>query len=88
MAAHQQLAIDLELEVFFCDPHSPWRRGSNEISNRLTRQHLAKGADLRQFSVRDLDDIAERINNGPRRVLDWAASVELFLPRVRAECVP
>ena len=52
--------------MFFCDPHGPWQRGSNENTNRLLRQYLAKGADLRQFSLRDLDDIAHRINTRPR----------------------
>jgi hypothetical protein len=55
--------------------------------NRLPRQYLAKGADLRRFSLRDVDDIARRINTRPRRVLDWAASAELFWPHVHAECV-
>lgn len=85
MAEHQQLATDLELDVYFCDPRSPWQRGSNENTNRLLRQYLAKGADLREFSMRDLDDIAERINTRPRRVLEWATSAELFLPQVRSE---
>ena len=87
MAEHQELAAGLGLDVFFCDPHSPWQRGSNENTNRLLRQYLAKGADLRQFSLRDLDDIAHRINTRPRRVLDWATSAELFWPRVLAEYV-
>jgi IS30 family transposase len=85
MAEHQELAAELELDVYFCNPHSPWQRGSNENTNRLLRQYLAKGADLRQFSIRALDDIAERINTRPRRVFDWATSAELFfLPHVRA----
>jgi len=87
MAEHQELAQQFGIDVYFCDPRSPWQRGSNENTNRLLRQYLAKGADLRQFSMRDLDDIAERINTRPRRVLDWATSAELFWPRVRAEHV-
>jgi IS30 family transposase len=63
------------------------QRGSNENTNRLLRQYLAKGADLRRFSLRDLDDIADQINTRPRRVLDWATSAELFWPRVLAEYV-
>jgi len=69
------------------DPRSPWQRGSHESTNRLLRQYLAKGADLRQFSMRDLGDIAERINTRPCRVLDWTSSAELIWPRVRAEHV-
>lgn len=80
MAEHQQLAADLELDFYFCDPRSPWQRGSNENTNRLLRQYLAKGADLREFTMRDLDDFAERINGRPRRVLNWATSTELFSP--------
>lgn len=78
MAEHQQLATDLGLDVYFCDPRSPWQRGSNENTNRLLRQYLAKGADLRAFSMQDLDDIARRINTRPRRVLEWATSADLF----------
>jgi hypothetical protein len=70
------------------DPLRPWQRGSNENANRLLRQYLAKRTDLRRFSLRDLDDIARRINTRPRRVLDWATSAELFWPHVHAEYVP
>ncbi len=59
-------AADLGLNVYFCDPHLPWQRGSNESTNRLLRQYLARGVHLRQFSLRDLDDIAARINTRPR----------------------
>lgn len=56
----------------------PWQRGSNENKNRLLRQYLAKGADLRSFSMRDLDDIAYRINARPRRVLGWDTAHERY----------
>lgn len=85
MAEHQEFAQQLGIDVYFCDPRSPWQRGSNENTNWLLRQYLAEGADLHQFSMRDLDDIAERINTRPRRVLHWATSAELIWPRVRAE---
>jgi IS30 family transposase len=88
MAEHQQLAAYLRLDVYFCNPRSPWQRGSNENTNRLLRQYLAKGADLRQFSICNLDDIAERINTRPRRVLDWENSHDFFWYHVRAQCVP
>ncbi|WP_223145265.1 IS30 family transposase [Microbacterium sp. ANT_H45B] len=84
MAEHQQLASELGISVYFCDPHSPWQRGSHENTNRLLRQYLSKGADLRQFSLRDLDDIADRINARPRRVLGWATAAERFLPHLHA----
>lgn len=88
MAEHQQLSAHLNMDVYFCDPRIPWQRGSNENTNRLLRQYLAKVADLRTLSIRDLDDIAERINTRPRRVLDWANSHDLFWPLVRAEGAP
>jgi IS30 family transposase len=87
MAEHQELTAELGIDVYFCDPRSPRQRGSNENTNRLLRQYLAKGADLRAFSIRDLDDAAKLINTRPRRVLDWATSAELFWPQVRAEHV-
>ena len=88
MAEHQELAAQLGMDVYFCDPRAPWQRGSNENTNRLLRQYLAKGADLRQFSLRNLDDIAERINTRPRRVLEWNNSHDLFWSHVRAQYVP
>lgn len=84
MAEHQELAADLGLQVYFCDPKSPWQRGSNENTNRLLRQYLAKGDDLNRFSLRQLDDIAERINTRPRRVLGWDSAHERFTPQLRA----
>lgn len=80
MAEHQELAADLGMRVYFCDPRSPWQRGSNENTNRLLRQYLAKSADLRRFTTSDLADIANRINTRPRRVLGWANAAESFLP--------
>ena len=87
MAERQQLAARLGLDVYFCDPRSPWQRGSNENTNRLLRQYLSKGADLRAFSMRDLDDIARRVNTRPRRVLGWATAHDRFWPHVRAASV-
>ncbi|MFK4115049.1 IS30 family transposase [Microbacterium sp. NPDC006705] len=83
MAKHQELAADLGMGVFFCDPRSPWQRGSNENTNRLLRQYLAKSADLRRFTASDLARIADRINTRPRRVLGWATAAESFLPHLR-----
>jgi IS30 family transposase len=71
MACHPELARRLKIDIWFCDPHSPWQRGSNENTNGLLRQFLPKGADLRQFSQRDLDHIAKLMNNRPRKTLGW-----------------
>jgi IS30 family transposase len=84
MAEHQQLATDLKMDVYFCAPASPWQRGSNENTNRLLRQYLTKGSDLRRFSNVDLEAIATRLNDRPRQVLDWANSKD----RYRAESSP
>lgn len=83
MAEHQELAADLGMGVYLCDPRSPWQRGSNENTNRLLRQYLAKSADLRRFTTSDLAGIADRINTRPRRVLGWATAAESFLPHLR-----
>ncbi|WP_414556319.1 transposase [Bacillus swezeyi] len=72
------------INIYFCDPRSPWQRGSNENINRLLRQNLSKNADLRAFSLRDLD---ERINTRPRRVLGWRADADHFWPQMRAAYV-
>ncbi len=83
MAEHQELAAELGMQVYFCDPRSPWQRGSNENTNRLLRQYLAKGEDLNRFSLRQLDDIADRINTRPRRVLGWDTAANRFRPELR-----
>ncbi len=79
MAEHEQLATDLGLRVYFCDPKSPWQRGSNENTNRLLRQYLAKGADLRALSAEQLNEVATRINTRPRKVLGWETAAARFL---------
>ncbi len=84
MAEHQELAAELGIDVYFCDPRSPWQRGSNENTNRLLRQYLGKNVDLSKFTLRELDDIAERVNTRPRRVLGWQTAHELFHPQFTA----
>ncbi|NHP18761.1 IS30 family transposase, partial [Rhodococcus sp. IC4_135] len=71
MAAHERITAALDLPVYFCAPHHPWQRGTNENTNGLLRQYLRKNADLRTFSQEDLNSIAARLNDRPRRVLDW-----------------
>ena len=84
MAAHATITAALSMPVFFCDPHHPWQRGTNENTNRLLRQYLHKNADLSAFTQADLDAIAAKLNHRPRRVLGWAtpaeASAALGLP--------
>jgi IS30 family transposase len=66
MAEHVQFAIDTNVNVYFCDPHSPWQRGSNENTNGLLRQYFPKGTDLDLFSRTDLAAVARELNDRPR----------------------
>lgn len=79
MSEHDRIAASLGVSVFFCDPRSPWQRGSNENTNRLLRQYLPKQADLSKFTQSELDRIAEKINTRPRRVLEWDTSQDRLL---------
>jgi IS30 family transposase len=71
MAEHTQFTIDSGVQVYFCDPRSPWQRGTNENTNGLLRQYLARGADLRQFDQTTLDAIAAELNGRPRQTLGF-----------------
>jgi len=71
MAHHTQFSVDSGVVVYFCDPHSPWQRGSNENTNGLLRQWMPKGSDLSTLSETDLDTIAHKLNNRPRQTLGW-----------------
>ena len=78
MAHHAVITTALALPVFFCDPHHPWQRGTNENTNRLLRQYLHKNADLATFTQDELNVIAAKLNHRPRRVLGWATPAEAF----------
>ena len=76
MACHAELSRRLNLDIWFCDPHAPWQRGSNENTNGLLRQFLPKGADLSQVSQTQLNDIARLMNGRPRKTLNWKTPEE------------
>jgi IS30 family transposase len=71
MAQHKRLTIATKVQVYFCDPQSPWQRGTNENTNRLLRQYFPKGTDLSRYSQADLDRVALRLNQRPRKTLGF-----------------
>lgn len=78
MARHKDFSIATDFEVYFCDPRSPWQRGTNENTNRLLRQYFPKKTDLSPFSQADLNKVALQLNQRPRKTLNYASPAERF----------
>jgi len=87
MTGHAQIAVDADLDIYFCDPRSPWQRGSNENTNGLLRQYFPKGTNLAVHSRNHLQAVADQLNSRPRKTLGWktpAQALEEFLDAAAA----
>lgn len=78
LARHKKIGAALDMQVYFCDPHSPWQRGTNENTNGLLRQYFPKGTDLSAYPEDYLDAVAEELNDRPRKTLGFMKPSELF----------
>ena len=76
LSEHLRLTFDADLPVFFCDPHSPWQRGTNENTKGPLRQYFPKGTDLSVHGPEDLAQVAAALNGRPRKTLDWRTPAE------------
>jgi len=83
LAQHKQLSVATNVKVYFCDPQSPWQRGTNENTNRLLRQYFPKGTELSCFSQADLNAVSRRLNGRPRKTLAFKTPADIFQRALR-----
>ncbi len=84
LALHRQITARTGTDVFFCDAHSPWQRGSNENMNGLLRDYFPKGTDLSVHSAQELQRVADEVNDRPRKTLGWNRPGDLFAHALQA----
>ncbi len=82
MAQHKAFTIATDVQVYFCDPQSPWQRGSNENTNGLLRQYFPKGMDLSQVTQQQLNAVANKLNTRPRETLGWKTPADVLAESV------
>ena len=78
MKGHQRFTLETDIQIYFCDPYSPWQRGSNENTNRLLRQYLQKWSNLSNHSQQELDEVARKLNERPRKTLGYETPADRF----------
>ncbi len=83
MARHKAFSIATDVKVYFCDPQSPWQRGSNENTNGLLRQYFPKGTELSRYSQADLNAVARQLNERPRKTLGFTTPASTLAAELR-----
>jgi IS30 family transposase len=84
LARHAELSVATGISVYFCDPYSPWQRGTNENTNGLLRQYFPKGTDLARYDRREVQAVADALNNRPRKALEWKTPAEVLADQLHS----